>query len=70
MPCRPFPTGDPAHNEVRVRTGRDAAGRAFVEVSDTGCGMSPAVLERIFEPFFTTKAVNVGTGWGCPSASR
>jgi len=33
-------------------------------VSDTGCGMDPATLERIFEPFFTTKAVGEGTGLG------
>jgi PAS domain S-box-containing protein len=59
-----IPEGDPGRNEVRVRTGRDEVGRAFVEVSDTGCGMSQAVLGRIFEPFFTTKAANEGTGLG------
>ena len=32
--------------------------------SDTGCGMSPEVLQRIFEPFFTTKEVGKGTGLG------
>jgi len=35
-----------------------------IEVSDTGCGMSPQVLERAFEPFFTTKPVGKGTGLG------
>ena len=33
-------------------------------VSDTGCGMSPAVLEHLFEPFFTTKEAGKGTGLG------
>jgi signal transduction histidine kinase/CheY-like chemotaxis protein len=33
-------------------------------VSDTGCGMDRATLERIFEPFFTTKKVGEGTGLG------
>jgi signal transduction histidine kinase/ActR/RegA family two-component response regulator len=33
-------------------------------VADTGCGMSPEVVERAFEPFFTTKPVGKGTGLG------
>jgi PAS domain S-box-containing protein len=34
----------------------------FLEVSDTGCGMSPDTLTRIFEPFFTTKFTGRGLG--------
>ncbi|MBC7574603.1 MAG: hypothetical protein H7244_09735, partial [Herminiimonas sp.] len=33
-------------------------------VSDTGSGMSSAVLARAFEPFFTTKDKGKGTGLG------
>ncbi|NTS65160.1 response regulator [Sphingomonas sp. HHU CXW] len=33
-------------------------------VTDTGHGMSDAVIERAFEPFFTTKPVGKGTGLG------
>ena len=33
-------------------------------VADTGCGMSPDVLEQVMEPFFTTKEVGKGTGLG------
>jgi CheY-like chemotaxis protein len=33
-------------------------------VTDTGCGMDPATMERIFEPFFTTKPARRGTGLG------
>ena len=33
-------------------------------VSDTGTGISPAILERIFDPYFTTKEKGKGTGLG------
>lgn len=35
---------------------------AFLEVADTGCGMSAETLDRIFDPFFTTKATGRGLG--------
>lgn len=36
----------------------------LLSVSDTGEGMSAAILQRIFQPFFTTKGPNAGTGLG------
>jgi len=35
-------------------------------VTDNGCGMDKATLDRAFEPFFTTKPVGQGTGLGLP----
>lgn len=36
--------------------------RVYVEVTDTGCGMSPRTIERIFDPFYTTKISGRGLG--------
>ena len=41
------------------------AGRyVCLTVSDDGCGMDRATLDRVFDPFFTTKPVGQGTGLG------
>jgi PAS domain S-box-containing protein len=37
---------------------------AEVRVEDTGCGMTPEVLDRALDPFFTTKETGKGTGLG------
>ena len=41
------------------------AGRyVMFSVSDTGCGIGPADMDKIFEPYFTTKTADKGTGLG------
>ncbi len=48
---------------ITVKSGFDSK-NIFVEISDDGCGMDRAIIEKIFDPFFTTKEVGKGTGLG------
>ena len=64
----------PGGGELSVHAARVAAAAAPAElkagdyvriaVTDTGEGMSAAVMAKVFEPFFTTKGVGKGTGLG------
>jgi two-component system NtrC family sensor kinase len=58
-----------AHGTIVIRTGTDpddagSLASVWVEIEDSGRGMSPEVQKRLFEPFYTTKAVGKGTGLG------
>ncbi len=46
----------------------EGTGKSYLEVADTGCGISPANVSKIFDPFFTTKAPGKGTGLGLSMA--
>src|SRR4029077_9758019 len=45
-------------------------GMASLVFTDTGCGMSPEILENIFEPFFTRSRTGKGTGLGLAISHR
>ena len=49
---------------VSDKSGVDTLPMVEISVTDTGCGIPPANLERIFDPFFTSKEVGKGTGLG------
>ncbi|OCP25082.1 MULTISPECIES: ATP-binding protein [unclassified Ensifer] len=48
--------------EIALRTRGDQA--AEIEITDTGCGMSPEIRRQCLEPFFTARRDGQGTGLG------
>ena len=48
---------------ITVSTGT-AGEEVWIEIRDSGSGISPELRQRIFDPFFTTKPVGSGTGLG------
>jgi two-component system NtrC family sensor kinase len=46
------------------------AGMAELVFHDTGCGMTPEVVENLFEPFFTRSRTGKGTGLGLSISHR
>jgi signal transduction histidine kinase len=56
-----FPKSIAIEAEVALHENAQAGAHVLFEVSDTGSGMAPEVVEQIFEPFFTTKDVGKGT---------
>lgn len=73
----------PEGGRITIRTGTELLDRSgeeelaglnpgeyvVIEVSDTGTGMPPDVLQRVREPFFTTKEVGKGSGLGLSMVS-
>ncbi len=47
---------------VEVAAGKNAEGKAFVDIVDSGPGLKKEVADRLFEPFVTGKPEGVGLG--------
>jgi two-component system NtrC family sensor kinase len=55
--------GNRGRGRLGVTTSLDGDA-VLITISDTGCGISPALGDAVFGKFFTTKSVGVGTGQG------
>jgi CheY-like chemotaxis protein len=53
-----------ARNAMPAELADRAAEFVVIEVTDTGRGIDPAIVERVLEPFFTTKPAGQGSGLG------
>jgi PAS domain S-box-containing protein len=59
-----IPEGAPEAHEIRVAARLGDDGRAHIEVSDTGHGLSPEARGRVFDPFFSARAPDEPSGLG------
>lgn len=58
-----MPQGGRLHISIRPLTRSNSQRGYTIRVTDSGTGISPAVMERLFTPFFSTKGSS-GTGLG------
>ena len=59
----------PGTGAITLRCGSDSR-QVWIEIADTGSGMSAEVQQRIFDPYFTTKPAGQGTGLGLTAVAR
>lgn len=53
---------DSGSGQITIRTSHTDKQSVFIEVEDSGTGISDEVLEKIFDPFCTTKETGMGLG--------
>jgi two-component system NtrC family sensor kinase len=58
-----------AKGTLTIETGIEDR-EAFINIKDTGHGISPEDVNRIFDPFFTTKIEKGGIGLGLSIANK
>lgn len=56
--------GREANHTLRVSQVERNDGNIEIQITDTGCGISPENMKKLFKPFFTTKDIGEGTGLG------
>jgi len=56
-----MPEGGELNIEAQL-IGDDGKQEVLLKITDTGCGIPPAILPRIFDPFFTTENMRAGLG--------
>lgn len=54
----------PGKGIIKISTGRTENDFVWINIADSGPGISPAHREQIFDPGFTTKGVGYGSGLG------
>jgi len=56
---------DGEQGHISIKTGvRTSDAKVFIEVTDNGRGVSPAIADKVFDPFVTDKQNTGGTGLG------
>ncbi len=55
---------DLSGNDIALDTAFNSGRYLRLEVTDTGPGIDPDILEKIFDPYYTTKTMGKGTGLG------
>ena len=59
---------DVDENYATMTPGLKPGPHVLINVSDTGSGIPPHIIDKIFDPFFTTKGLGKGTGLGLSTA--